>query len=91
MCQSPSVGPDVNKQLCAFLRRLADDLERENHELRSTAMKRDFISNRLPPYLLDQADVDPGESHGLVVAVFVDVPLMSVPNGFLFQLGNHHR
>ncbi|XP_048037391.1 ribosomal oxygenase 2 [Megalobrama amblycephala] len=56
---SPSVGPDVNKQLCAFLRRLADDLERENHELRSTAMKRDFISNRLPPYLLDQADVDP--------------------------------
>ncbi|XP_051542147.1 ribosomal oxygenase 2 [Myxocyprinus asiaticus] len=56
---SPSVSPDVNKQVCVFLRRLADDLEQEHHELRPTDMKRDFISNRLPPYLLSQTDVEP--------------------------------
>ncbi|XP_051973440.1 ribosomal oxygenase 2 [Xyrauchen texanus] len=56
---SVSVSPDVKQQVCVFLRRLADDLEQEHHELRCTDMKRDFISNRLPPYLLDQSDVEP--------------------------------
>ncbi|KAL0183350.1 hypothetical protein M9458_022725, partial [Cirrhinus mrigala] len=56
---APGFGPDVNKRVCEFLRRLADGLERDDHELRSTAMKRDFISHRLPPYLLDQAELEP--------------------------------
>ncbi|XP_055063270.2 ribosomal oxygenase 2 [Misgurnus anguillicaudatus] len=55
----PAYGPEINKQVCVFLRRLADNLEQENKELRCTDMKRDFISNRLPPYLLDQTDVEP--------------------------------
>ncbi|KAI7793428.1 putative bifunctional lysine-specific demethylase and histidyl-hydroxylase MINA-like, partial [Triplophysa rosa] len=55
----PSFGPDINKQVCVFLRHLADRLEQEHKELRSTDMKRDFISNRLPPFLLDQADLEP--------------------------------
>uniref|UniRef100_A0A672QZH5 Bifunctional lysine-specific demethylase and histidyl-hydroxylase n=1 Tax=Sinocyclocheilus grahami TaxID=75366 RepID=A0A672QZH5_SINGR len=46
-------------QMSASLRRLADALERDDHELRSTAMKRDFISHRLPPYLLEQAELEP--------------------------------
>uniref|UniRef100_A0A671K6T1 Bifunctional lysine-specific demethylase and histidyl-hydroxylase n=1 Tax=Sinocyclocheilus anshuiensis TaxID=1608454 RepID=A0A671K6T1_9TELE len=45
--------------MSASLRRLADALERDDHELRSTAMKRDFISHRLPPYLLEQAELEP--------------------------------
>ncbi|XP_043087712.1 ribosomal oxygenase 2 [Puntigrus tetrazona] len=56
---APGFGSDVNKQMSAFLRRLADALDRDNHELRSTAMKRDFISHRLPPYLLDPAGLEP--------------------------------
>lgn len=62
MPQAPSFGSDVNKRLSVFLRRLADALERNDQELRSTAMKRDFISHRLPPYLLEQADLEPSES-----------------------------
>ncbi|XP_026129860.1 ribosomal oxygenase 2-like [Carassius auratus] len=56
---APSFGSDVNKRMSVFLRRLADALERSDHELRSTAMKRDFISHRLPPYLLEQAELEP--------------------------------
>lgn len=62
MPQAPSFGSDVNKRMSVFLRRLADALERNDQELRSTAMKRDFISHRLPPYLLEQADLEPSES-----------------------------
>ncbi|XP_016320033.1 ribosomal oxygenase 2 [Sinocyclocheilus anshuiensis] len=56
---APSFSSDVNKHMSASLRRLADALERDDHELRSTAMKRDFISHRLPPYLLEQAELEP--------------------------------
>ncbi|KAK7125227.1 hypothetical protein R3I93_020801 [Phoxinus phoxinus] len=56
---SASVAPEVNEQVCVFLRRLADDVERGNQELRSSAMKRDFVCNRLPPFLQDRACADP--------------------------------
>ncbi len=61
--QAPSSGSDVNKRMSVFLRRLADALERDDLQLCSSAMKRDFISHRLPPYLLEPAELEPGESH----------------------------
>ncbi|XP_018610595.1 ribosomal oxygenase 2 isoform X3 [Scleropages formosus] len=52
-------GPftDVAKQLSGFLRLLADRMEEGREELRSAGMKRDFVSNRLPPYLPEDTDV----------------------------------
>ncbi|RXN38199.1 bifunctional lysine-specific demethylase and histidyl-hydroxylase MINA [Labeo rohita] len=88
---APGFGPNVTKRVCEFLRRLADGLEQDDHELRSTAMKRDFISHRLPPYLLDQAELEPGEPHGPVVACLTYCRCLSPMIGFLFQLGNCRR
>ncbi|KAK6486381.1 ribosomal oxygenase 2-like [Huso huso] len=56
---------DVNKsdyapkQLSGFLRSLADKLE-SGQELRSADMKKDFIRNRLPPYLGGGSELTPG-------------------------------
>ncbi|KAA8586368.1 hypothetical protein FQN60_000204 [Etheostoma spectabile] len=44
-------GLDVSRQLAAGLRCLADEIETGTQEVRSTHMKRDFITNRLPPYV----------------------------------------
>ncbi|XP_028452255.1 ribosomal oxygenase 2 [Perca flavescens] len=44
-------GLDVSRQLAAGLRSLADEMETGMQAVRSTHMKRDFISNRLPPYI----------------------------------------
>ncbi|XP_075936027.1 ribosomal oxygenase 2 [Anarhichas minor] len=41
---------DNGRTLAAGLRSLADELENGMQEVRSTHMKRDFITNRLPPY-----------------------------------------
>lgn len=87
VCQCPSFGPDINKRVSVFLRHLADRLDQEDKELRSTDMKRDFISNRLPPYLLDQADLEPGESHVLRLLFIIVLPTSCI-NIFLFQLEN---
>ncbi|XP_028839150.1 ribosomal oxygenase 2 [Denticeps clupeoides] len=54
-----STNPKVSTQLSVFLRRLADRMELGEKELCSTDMKRDFVSNRLPPYLQDGADIVP--------------------------------
>ncbi|XP_064413341.1 ribosomal oxygenase 2 isoform X2 [Latimeria chalumnae] len=45
-------APESAKTLSSFLRGLADKLE-SGKELRSSDMKKDFIMNRLPPYLDD--------------------------------------
>ncbi|MGH0178666.1 UNVERIFIED_CONTAM: hypothetical protein FKN15_078286 [Acipenser sinensis] len=56
---------DVNKsdyapkQLSGFLRSLADRLDC-GQELRSANMKKDFITNRLPPYLGGGCELTPG-------------------------------
>lgn len=56
---------DVNKsdyapkQLSGFLRSLADKLDC-GQELRSADMKKDFITNRLPPYLGGGCELTPG-------------------------------
>ncbi|XP_029957605.1 ribosomal oxygenase 2-like [Salarias fasciatus] len=49
-------GSDVNtnRRLAAILRAVADDLEEEVQKFSPTHMKKDFISNRLPPYCLQQ-------------------------------------
>ncbi|XP_018610592.2 ribosomal oxygenase 2 isoform X1 [Scleropages formosus] len=59
-------GPftDVAKQLSGFLRLLADRMEEGREELRSAGMKRDFVSNRLPPYLPEDTDVTQGGALG---------------------------
>ncbi|KAM8820909.1 ribosomal oxygenase 2 [Eudromia elegans] len=46
---------DSTKKLSSILRVLADRLE-NTRELRSSDMKKDFILNRLPPYLGDDSD-----------------------------------
>ncbi|KAL4608725.1 bifunctional lysine-specific demethylase and histidyl-hydroxylase MINA isoform X3 [Arapaima gigas] len=51
--------PDTTRQLSGFLRLLADRMDQGQEELRSAGMKRDFMSNRLPPYLLEGADITP--------------------------------
>ncbi|XP_066507043.1 ribosomal oxygenase 2 isoform X2 [Hoplias malabaricus] len=56
---SASVSSDVNKQVCVFLRALAEHIEQGQQELRSTEMRRDFISSRLPPYRLQEEDIAP--------------------------------
>ncbi|XP_071783083.2 ribosomal oxygenase 2 [Centroberyx gerrardi] len=54
-----SEGPDTSGQLAGFLRTLADEVETGKQELRSTHMRRDFITNRLPPYTQHQQDITP--------------------------------
>ncbi|XP_041088637.1 ribosomal oxygenase 2 isoform X1 [Polyodon spathula] len=49
----------ATKQLSGFLRGLADKLE-SGQELRSADMKKDFITNRLPPYLGGGCELTPG-------------------------------
>ncbi|XP_049325014.1 ribosomal oxygenase 2 [Astyanax mexicanus] len=56
---SPGVSSEVNKQVSVFLRGLAESLEKEQQELRSSEMRRDFISSRLPPYKLQEEDIMP--------------------------------
>ncbi|XP_036451626.1 ribosomal oxygenase 2 [Colossoma macropomum] len=56
---SAHVSSDVNKQVCMFLRGLAERLEQGQQELRSSEMRRDFISSRLPPYQLQEEDIAP--------------------------------
>ncbi|XP_076876143.1 ribosomal oxygenase 2 [Brachyhypopomus gauderio] len=56
---SSGVSSEVNKQVCVCLRALADRLEHTEEELRSSEMRRDFISSRLPPYCLQEEDLDP--------------------------------
>ncbi|KAL2095416.1 hypothetical protein ACEWY4_010135 [Coilia grayii] len=53
------VGPEVSAQLSTFLRSLADKMESSEQELRNADMKRDFVSNRLPPYIHDSTDIMP--------------------------------
>ncbi|XP_041949589.1 LOW QUALITY PROTEIN: ribosomal oxygenase 2 [Alosa alosa] len=55
------VGPEVCTQLSTFLRCLADKMERGEQELRSTDMKRDFVSNRLPPFAHDNTNMPTGK------------------------------
>ncbi|TSK16180.1 Ribosomal oxygenase 2 [Bagarius yarrelli] len=56
---SAHMGPDVKKQVCTILRSLAEQLEQDEQDLRSTEMKKDFISNRLPPYHLQEENLRP--------------------------------
>ncbi|KAL7847286.1 hypothetical protein SRHO_G00222660 [Serrasalmus rhombeus] len=56
---SANGSSDVNKQVCMFLRGLAERLEQGQQELRSSEMRRDFISSRLPPYRLQEEDIAP--------------------------------
>lgn len=60
------MGPEVKKQVCTILRSLAERLEQDEQDLRSSEMKKDFISNRLPPYHLQEEELSPG-----VFAVYV--------------------
>uniref|UniRef100_A0A8D0GV40 Bifunctional lysine-specific demethylase and histidyl-hydroxylase n=1 Tax=Sphenodon punctatus TaxID=8508 RepID=A0A8D0GV40_SPHPU len=46
---------DSSRRLSGFLRRLADRLE-STKELRSSDMRKDFIMNRLPPFLVNGSD-----------------------------------
>lgn len=54
-----SPPPGTTKQLCSFMRDLADKMEQGQLEARSAGMKRDFVSNRLPPFLQDDSAVTP--------------------------------
>ncbi|KAG9351549.1 hypothetical protein JZ751_022800 [Albula glossodonta] len=54
-----SLPPGTAKQLSSFMRALADRMEQGQQELRPTGMKRDFVSNRLPPYLQDDSAIMP--------------------------------
>ncbi|KAJ8267130.1 hypothetical protein GJAV_G00138820 [Gymnothorax javanicus] len=77
-----SPPPDTNGQLCSFMRRLADRLEQGRLEPRSTGMKRDFASSRLPPYAQDDSVLAPaGKMPALqdsVLMRFVDHILVTV-------------
>ncbi|XP_062870073.1 ribosomal oxygenase 2 [Trichomycterus rosablanca] len=69
---SVSTSSDVRKQVCAFLRAQAERLEQDGQDLRSCEMKRDFITNRLPPYRLQEEDLSPvGKLPGLEDSVCV--------------------
>ncbi|XP_046873046.1 ribosomal oxygenase 2 [Hypomesus transpacificus] len=50
---------DTSGRLATFLRGLADEIEQDKQDLRSTEMKRDFVTSRLPPYTLQQGDLSP--------------------------------
>ncbi|MCJ8742501.1 hypothetical protein PDJAM_G00082770 [Pangasius djambal] len=56
---SAHMGSEVKKKVCTILRSLAERLEQDEQDLRSSMMKRDFISNRLPPYRLQEEDLAP--------------------------------
>ncbi|KAB5543526.1 hypothetical protein PHYPO_G00080180 [Pangasianodon hypophthalmus] len=56
---SAHMGSEVKKKVCTILRSLAERLEQDEQDLRSSEMKRDFISNRLPPYRLQEEDLAP--------------------------------
>ncbi|XP_034082629.1 ribosomal oxygenase 2 [Gymnodraco acuticeps] len=43
-------GQDTSRQMASLLRSLAEEIETGKQEVRSTHMKRDFITNRLPPH-----------------------------------------
>ncbi|XP_053188231.1 ribosomal oxygenase 2 [Scomber japonicus] len=47
-------GQDTSCRLAAYLRSLADEMDKGMQKVRSTHMKRDFIINRLPPYSQQQ-------------------------------------
>ncbi|XP_027007193.2 ribosomal oxygenase 2 [Tachysurus fulvidraco] len=53
------MGTEVKKQVCTILRSLAERLEQDEQDLRSSEMRKDFISNRLPPYHLQEEDLAP--------------------------------
>ncbi|XP_042564546.1 ribosomal oxygenase 2 isoform X2 [Clupea harengus] len=80
-----SVGPEVSTQLSTFLRCLADKLDKGKEELRSTDMKRDFVSNRLPPYSSDNTNIMPTgkmpQLEDLVCMRFKDHVLVTVQPG----------
>ncbi|KAK1800426.1 hypothetical protein P4O66_005657, partial [Electrophorus voltai] len=59
LLSSSGVSTEVNKQVCVFLRGLAERLEHGKQELRSSEMRRDFISSRLPPYCIREEDLTP--------------------------------
>lgn len=62
---------DSPKQLSGFLRCLADRLE-NGRELRSSDMKKDFIMNRLPPFLGTSFDsLAPGNILSLQRVLFI--------------------
>lgn len=71
------MGSEVKKQVCTVLRSLADRLEQDEQDLRSSEMKKDFISSRLPPYHLQEEDLGPG-----VCSVYDDVK----PNWLLINV-----
>ncbi|KAG7483604.1 hypothetical protein MATL_G00040160 [Megalops atlanticus] len=67
-----SPDPGAARQLSSFLRELADRMEQGQQELRPTGMKRDFVSNRLPPYLQDDSAIMPaGKMPALEDTVFM--------------------
>ncbi|XP_007899499.2 ribosomal oxygenase 2 [Callorhinchus milii] len=49
---------DSTRKLSGFLRKLADQIE-NGKEMRSSEMKKDFVVNRLPPYLCNTSDSAP--------------------------------
>ncbi|XP_056322992.1 ribosomal oxygenase 2 [Danio aesculapii] len=59
LLMSPSTSPVVSHQLSVFLRRLADVVDQQGQSLRSSSMRRDFISHRLPPFLQDPQLLQP--------------------------------
>lgn len=56
---STHMGSEVKKQVCKILRSLAEQLEQDEQDLRSSEMKKDFISNRLPPYHPQEGNLAP--------------------------------
>ncbi|XP_061103341.1 ribosomal oxygenase 2 isoform X3 [Conger conger] len=77
-----SPPPGTTKQLCSFMRDLADKMERGQLEPHSVGMKRDFVSNRLPPYVQDDLAFTPAGKmpalEDLVSMKFVDHILVTV-------------
>ncbi|XP_044226425.1 ribosomal oxygenase 2 [Thunnus albacares] len=57
---SSSEGQDTNSRLAAYLRSLADGIDAGMQKVHSTHMKRDFITNRLPPYSQQQLLIPSG-------------------------------
>ncbi|KAI3373382.1 hypothetical protein L3Q82_021932 [Scortum barcoo] len=53
-CKGCDEGLDTSRRLAAGLRSLADEIVTGIQEVRSTHLKRDFIINRLPPYVQPQ-------------------------------------
>ncbi|KAG7279204.1 hypothetical protein CRUP_013596 [Coryphaenoides rupestris] len=51
--------PDTSKRMADFLRGLAGRLESGAVAPHSTEMRRDFVTNRLPPYIQNKEDITP--------------------------------